>query len=56
MQGNCTECVWYDQCGGSERCEHFFFAGEEPEYPEELSELHMEFFNDFQIYLKEFYE
>lgn len=56
MQNNCYECLFFDRCGGDYACNDFYTGDEDAMYAEAASELHSEYYNDYQEYLKEFYK
>ena len=56
MQNNCSECLFFSKCGNDYACDDFYYEDEDAMYAEAASELHSEYFGDYQRYLKEFYE
>lgn len=56
MQNNCYECLFFDKCGSDYACDDFYMGDEDAMYAEAESELHSEYYCDYQRYLKEFYE
>lgn len=57
LQNNyCSGCLFFDKCGDDYACDDFYYEDEDAIYAEAASELHSEYFGDYQRYLKEFYE